>query len=117
MDKRDERNTARHESARRPAFRARRERPQRKEAPLSAREVARRALSDVARSGSYVSAALDRHLNTTHLSADDKRLAASLFFTAVENRLLLEARLPSSGRSAPSRWWRTSSTSPRRSCF
>ena len=35
----------------------------------------------------------DRHLNTTHLSADDKRLAASLFFTAVENRLLLEARL------------------------
>ena len=55
--------------------------------------MARRALSDVARSGSYVSAALDRHLNTAHLSADDKRLAASLFFTAVENRLLLEARL------------------------
>ena len=55
--------------------------------------MARRALTDVARSGSYVSAALDRHLNTAHLSADDKRLAASLFFTAVENRLLLEARL------------------------
>ena len=93
MDKRDERNTASHQRARRPAFRERRERPQKKEAPLSAREVARRALSDVARSGSYVSAALDRHLNATRLSADDKRLAASLFFTAVENRLLLEARL------------------------
>ena len=92
MDKRDERNTASHQRARRPAFRERRERPQKKEAPLSAREVARRALTDVARSGSYVSAALDRHLNTAHLSADDKRLAASLFFTAVENRLLLEAR-------------------------
>ena len=93
MDKRDERNTARHESARRPAFRARRERPRgRKRLSAPARWRAR-ALSDVARSGSYVSAALDRHLNTTHLSADDKRLAASLFFTAVENRLLLEARL------------------------
>lgn len=117
MDKRDERNTASHQRARRPAFRERRERPQKKEASLSAREVARRALSDVARSGSYVSAALDRHLNATRLSADDKRLAASLFFTAVENRLLLEARLASSGRSAQSRWWKTSSTSPRRRYF
>ncbi len=93
MDKRDKRNDISRDGARRPPFRAHRERPQGKETPLSAREVARRALSDVARSGSYVSAALDRHLNTTHLSADDKRLAASLFFTAVENRLLLEARL------------------------
>ncbi|HIS02446.1 MAG TPA: 16S rRNA (cytosine(967)-C(5))-methyltransferase RsmB [Candidatus Pullichristensenella avicola] len=64
-------------------------------ARISAREVARQALSDVVRSGSYVSAALDRHLNTSGLSAEDKRLAASLFYTAVENRLLLEARLAS----------------------
>ena len=64
-----------------------------REPRLSAREVARRALSDVVRSGSYVSAALDRHLNTSSLSAEDKRLAAGLFFAAVENRLLLDARL------------------------
>lgn len=60
---------------------------------LSARAVARMALSDVVRAGSYASAALDRHLNNCELSTEDKRLAANLFFTAVENRLLLEARL------------------------
>ena len=93
MDKRNERAAERRMDARRPAQRARNGRPPKHEAHLNAREVARRALTDVVRAGSYVSAALDRHLNTTQLSAEDKRLAASLFFTAVENRLLLEARL------------------------
>ncbi len=88
MDRHSERK-----NLRKSAVRGRREHAPKGEARLSAREVARRALSDVVRSGSYVSAALDRHLNTSHLSADDKRLAASLFYTAVENRLLLEARL------------------------
>ena len=43
MDKRDKRNDISRDGARRPPFRARRERPQGKETPLSAREVARRA--------------------------------------------------------------------------
>lgn len=59
----------------------------------SARDAARLALSDVVRSGAYVSTALDRQLNSIPLSGEDKRLAANLFFTAVENRLLLEYRL------------------------
>lgn len=81
-----------HKTARRD-FANRRETARGRAPGLSAREVARRAFSDVTRAGSYASAALDRHLNTVALSPEDKRLAASLFFTAVENRRLLEARL------------------------
>jgi len=59
----------------------------------TARDVARLALADVVRSGAYASAALDRQLLVAPLAADDKRLAASLFFTAVENRILLDHML------------------------
>ena len=60
---------------------------------IGARDVARMALTDVVRGGAYTSQALDRRLSTMPLSPEDKRLAASLFFTAVENRILLDHRL------------------------
>ena len=42
------------------------------------------------RGGAYASQALDRALENTKLSPEDSRLAAGLFYAAVENRLRLE---------------------------
>ena len=59
----------------------------------SARDVALLALSDVAREDAYASLALDRRLSEARLKPEDARLAASLFYFAVENRLYIEYML------------------------
>ena len=56
----------------------------------SARDVALRALRDVARDNAYAAQALDRELNAAHLSEEDRRLAASLYYYTLENRLRIE---------------------------
>lgn len=56
----------------------------------SPREVALKALQDVVRGDAYASQALDRQLESAKLKQDDRRLAASLFYFAVENRLYIE---------------------------
>ena len=57
------------------------------------RDVALNALRDVVHSDAYASQALDRQLTEARLRPDDRRLAASVFFTAVENRLYIDAML------------------------
>lgn len=57
---------------------------------VTARDAALVALRDVVRNGAYTSQALDRSLNAAELSPEDRRLAASIFFFAVENRLYME---------------------------
>ncbi len=59
----------------------------------SPRDVALKALQDVVRGDAYAAQALDRRLDEAKLSSDDRRLAASLFYFAVENRLYIEAAL------------------------
>lgn len=56
----------------------------------SARDVALRAIQNVFRDDAYAAQALDRELNAVQLSADDRRLAASLFYFTLENRLRIE---------------------------
>ncbi len=58
--------------------------------PKNARDVALAALADVVRNEAYASQALDRALTDVELSPEDRRLAASLFYFAVENRLQIE---------------------------
>lgn len=58
--------------------------------PKNARDVALAALADVVRNEAYASQALDRALTDVELSGEDRRLAASLFYFAVENRLQIE---------------------------
>ncbi len=60
---------------------------------FDARRVALNALSDVNRVGSYASLALDKRLRECYLSPEDKRLATSIFYAAVENRLYIEYAL------------------------
>ena len=55
-----------------------------------ARDVALKALRDVVRENAYAAQALDRALSTAKLSEEDRRLAASLFYTALENRLRID---------------------------
>ena len=57
---------------------------------VSARDVAFKALQDVVRGDAYASQALDRQLEGARLKPEDRRLAASLFYFAVENRLYIE---------------------------
>ena len=57
---------------------------------VTARDAALSALRDVVRNGAYSSQALDRSLNAVELSPEDRRLAASIFYFAVENRLYIE---------------------------
>lgn len=59
----------------------------------SARTVALRALQDVVRGDAYAAQALDKQLKAAKLSEADRRLAASLFYFAVENRLYIETML------------------------
>lgn len=56
---------------------------------LTARDAALRALQDVVRGEAFASQALDRRLEEARLKPDDRRLAAGLFYSAVENRLYL----------------------------
>ena len=69
----------------------RRDRRSEKPAPQkNARDVALNALADVVRNEAYASQALDRALTDVELSPEDRRLAASLFYFTVENRLQIE---------------------------
>ena len=65
-------------------------RPQIKPAGDRARDVALRALRDVVRENAYAAQALDRALAAAKLADEDRRLAASLFYTALENRLRID---------------------------
>lgn len=60
---------------------------------FTARDAALKALGDVARLNAYAAQALDRQLENSRLSPGDKRLAASIFYFAVENRLYIEYAL------------------------
>ena len=60
---------------------------------LTPRDAALRALEDVARGDAFAAQALDRRLEEARLKPDDRRLAAGLFYSAVENRLYLEHML------------------------
>lgn len=55
-----------------------------------ARRVALSALQDVNRFDAYAALALDKRLRESRLSPDDRRLATSIFYQAVENRLNIE---------------------------
>ena len=72
--------------------RDRREAP-RKPAMDSPRRVALKALQDVVRADAYAAQALDRQLSTARLTPEDRRLAAGIFYFAVENRLYIETML------------------------
>ena len=65
-------------------------RAEQKPAADRARDVALRALRDVVRENAYAAQALDRALEAAKLSDEDRRLAASLFYTALENRLRID---------------------------
>lgn len=56
----------------------------------SARDAALRALEDVVHADAYAAQALDRQLEAGNLKTEDRRLAASIFYFAVENRLYIE---------------------------
>lgn len=75
----------------------------RKAAPQgpSARDVALKALKNVFRDNAYASQALDRELSQVHLSDDDRRLAASLFYFTLENRLRIEHLIASKVKTRP----------------
>jgi len=66
-----------------------------KAAQTDARRVALNALIDVNRFDAYSSLALDKRLRESRLSSDDRRLATSIFYAAVENRLNIEYVLSS----------------------
>ena len=60
---------------------------------LTARDAALRALQDVARGDAFAAQALDRRLEEARLRPDDRRLAAGIFYSAVENRLYIACLL------------------------
>ncbi len=64
-----------------------------KQPRVTARDAALRALQDVVRSDAYAAQALDRQLDAARMKPDDRRLAASLFYSALENRLYIEYQL------------------------
>ena len=59
----------------------------------SARDAALKALDDVVRNDAYAAQALSRQLEAARLKEEDRRLAASIFYFAVENRLYIETVL------------------------
>ena len=67
--------------------------PRQSQHRLSPRDAALRALQDVVRGDAYAALALDRRLEEAKLKPEDSRLAASLFYSAVENRLYIEHML------------------------
>ena len=60
---------------------------------LTARDAALRALQNVVRGDAYAAQALDRQLSEGGLRPDDRRLAAGIFYFALENRLYIEYAL------------------------
>ncbi len=66
----------------------------------TARDVALRALKDVAANGAFAAQALDRQLDSAHLLPDDRRLATSIFYAAVENRIRISHILRAFVRNA-----------------
>ncbi|MDO5323648.1 MAG: 16S rRNA (cytosine(967)-C(5))-methyltransferase RsmB [Clostridia bacterium] len=72
-----------------------------KPAGPSARDVALRALRSVARNDAYAAQALDRELSAAHLSDEDRRLAASIFYFTLENRLRIEHVLAARLKTRP----------------
>ena len=64
-----------------------------RERRVSARDAALRALQDVVRGDAFAAQALNRRLDEARLRPDDRRLAAGLFYSAVENRLYIEYML------------------------
>ena len=88
------RRTARKDAPRRPAPRPNGgRRPPDKPRMDSSRAVALKALQDVVRADAYAAQALDKQLSAARLTPEDRRLAASLFYFAVENRLYIETML------------------------
>lgn len=67
----------------------------------SARDVALKALRNVARDNAYAAQALDRELTAVKLSDEDRRLAASLFYFTLENRLRIEKLIASKVKNRP----------------
>ena len=67
----------------------------------TARDAALEALRDVVRNDAYASQALDRCLNNSNLSQEDRRLAASICYFSVENRLYIEWALGQLMQSKP----------------
>lgn len=72
-----------------------------KPAGPSARDVALRALRNVARNDAYAAQALDRELSAAHLSDEDRRLASSVFYFTLENRLRIEHVLAARLKTRP----------------
>jgi transcription termination factor NusB len=69
-------------------------------ARTTARDVALRALQDVAAHGAFAAQALDRQLESSRLLPDDRRLATSIFYAAVENRIRIAHILKAFVRNA-----------------
>ena len=67
----------------------------------TARDVALKALKNVARENAYASQALDRALTDVKLSDDDRRLAAGIFYFTLENRLRIEKLISSFVKERP----------------
>ena len=74
--------------------------PAKPEGP-SARDVALKALRNVARDNAYAAQALDRELTAVKLSDEDRRLAASLFYFTLENRLRIEKLIATKVKTRP----------------
>ena len=72
-----------------------------KPAGPSARDVALRALRNVARNDAYAAQALDRELSAARLSDEDRRLASSVFYFTLENRLRIEHVLAARLKTRP----------------
>ena len=68
-----------------------------------ARRIALNALIDVTASKAYSTLALDEHLRRSRIDPADKRLATSIFYTALENRLKIEYALKQFVERMPSR--------------
>lgn len=67
----------------------------------TARDVALKALKNVARENAYASQALDRALSDAKLSDDDRRLAAGIFYFTLENRLRIEKLIAAHVKNRP----------------
>ena len=67
----------------------------------TARDAALRALEEVMTKDAYASQAIDRALTYRELSAEDRRLATGIFYSAVENRMKIEFILSQFVHSAP----------------
>ena len=85
---------------RRPLPGGKRPQPRAPQGP-TARDVALNALRFVARDGAYAAQALDRAMRDARLSEADRRLAASIFYFALENRLRIETCLSTKLRERP----------------